>query len=261
MWTRAFVLSKLQATAIHLGLSAVAFCVVLYFIVVEWYPQPWFSLDGGWQGVRIMIVVDLVLGPALTFIIFNAAKSRRALLFDFTMIGLTQLGAFTWGVYAVHGQRPVAISYFDGGFYSFEERALRWQGRTVADLSQLDSRVPPLVFAEVPKTHQERVSTTAAMQKYDIADFELFERLRPLKPNLDEVWGRSEALAEMLWADPKEAGRLQRILDAHPALQREDLRFVWFIGRYEEATLVMTAHGELLGSVRYVEPKKKPKPA
>src|ERR1043165_8080609 len=111
MWSRDLLRAKLRASAIHLALSAIAFAVVLYFILFRWYPEPWFPIDGGWQGVRIMVFVDLVLGPALMFIIYDAAKTRRALAFDLTAIGITQLCAFVWGVYAVHGQRPVAVSY------------------------------------------------------------------------------------------------------------------------------------------------------
>src|ERR1041384_2509035 len=139
MWDRSLVPSKLKATGIHLSLSAVAFCVVLYFILHHWYPQPWFPIDGGWQGVRIMVFVDLVLGPTLTFIVFDAAKSRRALLFEFSMIALTQAAAFTWGVYAVHGQRPVAVSFYDGAFYSIEEEDLRKQQHSSAELAILDA--------------------------------------------------------------------------------------------------------------------------
>ena len=41
-------LSRWQAAAIHLGLSAILFVVLLYLIVFFWYPQPYFAADGGW---------------------------------------------------------------------------------------------------------------------------------------------------------------------------------------------------------------------
>jgi hypothetical protein len=260
MGDRTLVKVKLKASGLHLALSAGAFCPVLYLILAHWYPQPWFPIDGGWQGVRIMIFVDLVLGPALTFVIYNAAKSRRALAFDFTMIGLTQLCAFVWGVYAVHAQRPVAVVYFDGAFYSFEEKPLLWQGHSAADLKQLDSRVPALLYAKEPVSLEERAAVIDKIRKYELGTYELFDLLRPLAPNLDKLWERSDALAELLWGDPREAARLERLLKEHPGLTREDLRFVWFIGRYEDATLVMTREGQVLGSLRYVQPKKGTKP-
>ena len=54
---------RLKASGIQLSLSALAFFIVLYFIVFLWYPNPHFSTNGGWQGVRIMLFVDIVLGP------------------------------------------------------------------------------------------------------------------------------------------------------------------------------------------------------
>ena len=151
MWNRSLALSKLKACGIHLGLSGIAFCVVLYFILLRWYPQPWFPIDGGWQGVRIMVLVDLVLGPTLTLVVFNPAKSRRALLFDFSLIGLAQISAFTWGVYAVHAQRPVAMVFWEGSFNSVAEKSLRSQGHSVSELRAFDDRTPALIYSEEPK--------------------------------------------------------------------------------------------------------------
>jgi hypothetical protein len=258
MWRRELVTSKIKASTLHLGLSAIAFGVVLYFILVHWYPQPWFPIDGGWQGVRIMIWVDLVIGPALTFLAYNPSKTRLALTVDFTVIGVLQAIAFTWGVYAVHGQRPVAVAYFNGGFYSFQQQSLHDQGRTVADLAEFDSRKPALVYAQEPRSVAEGLEVLELMRRHDVTTYEAFQLLHPLKSHLEEVWERSEALAAMLWADPVQAARLERILQKHPGLARDDLRFAWFLGRYEEATLVMNKEGEVLGSVAYVQPPGKP---
>ncbi len=255
MWDRTYVKSKLKASGLHMMLSAAAFCPVLYLILRHWYPQPWFPIDGGWQGVRIMIWVDLVLGPSLTFLVYNRAKSRRALAVDFMTIGLLQAAAFTWGVHAVHSQRPVAISYLDGGFYSVQEGALRRQSHAVADLAQFDSRIPALVFAQEPKSVAEGLAILDVMRRQDVTTYEVFSLLHPLNAHLDEVWEGSDALAELLWADAGETAKLERILEQHPGLKREDLRFAWFLGRYQEATLVFDKQGNVLGTVSYVDPK------
>ena len=97
--------SKLHASGIHLGLSLVIFFVLLYLIVFHWFPPPYFSIDGGWQGVRIVAAVDLVLGPALTFIIFNPNKRLRLIVFDLGVIFIFQVLALIYGVqttYSLH---------------------------------------------------------------------------------------------------------------------------------------------------------------
>src|SRR5688572_13319035 len=125
---------RFKAAGIHLGLSAIIFAVALYLILVEWYPGFHFGVDGGWRGVKIMAGVDLVLGPALTLIIFNPLKARKLIVFDLACIGLTQLAALVWGFYAIHSQRPVVVSFYEGVFISATEEPLKIEKYDVADL-------------------------------------------------------------------------------------------------------------------------------
>ena len=81
---KALLPHKLRAFSIHFLISLAIFAVLLFLILFHWYPMPWFPIDGGWQGVRIMIGVDLVLGPVLTFMVFNPAKGWRELTLDFS---------------------------------------------------------------------------------------------------------------------------------------------------------------------------------
>ncbi|MEJ2399037.1 MAG: hypothetical protein P8Z67_12590, partial [Gammaproteobacteria bacterium] len=99
-------MTKLKAFASHLGISFLIFLIILYFIIFKWYPFPFFSTDGGWQGIRIIIGVDLVLGPLLTLIVFKPGKP--GLKFDLSVIAIMQAGALAWGIWTVHHQRPIA---------------------------------------------------------------------------------------------------------------------------------------------------------
>ena len=67
-------MSRIKAFLIHLGISAVIFFILLYLIIFHWYPGFLFTADGGWQGVRIIAAVDLVLGPLLTLVVYKAGK-------------------------------------------------------------------------------------------------------------------------------------------------------------------------------------------
>lgn len=246
--------AKFKASGIHFGLSAIAFGVVLYLILFHWYPWPWF-VDGGWQGVRIMVAVDLVLGPVLTLMIFNPAKTRRALTFDFSVIGLIQISAFIWGIYAVHGQRPAAVVFFDGTFYSIEEKVLKKQGQTTADLVSLSSARPPQIFSGPPRTDDER---GALIQKgFDgISEYEQTQLFRPLAENWASVVAETRIKRDAVAADPAAQSRLDKLLSKHPGVAPEELVFVRFIGRHEEATLVFTREGRLLGTLPVLDPPK-----
>lgn len=67
-------MSRYLAAFYHLLISLVVFCFLAYLVVFVWYPEFFYSIDGGWEGMRIIIAVDLVLGPTLTLVVFKAGK-------------------------------------------------------------------------------------------------------------------------------------------------------------------------------------------
>ena len=101
-FTKPLLITKLKATAVHLSMSVAVFVYLAYQIYYNWYPEPYFSIDGGWQGIRLVGAVDLVLGPLITFLIFDLSKSRRAILFDLLIILVIQLGALAYGVHTTY---------------------------------------------------------------------------------------------------------------------------------------------------------------
>lgn len=143
---------RLRAAGIHVAVSGVVFLVALYLIVVRWYPGYHFYVDGGWQGVRLMIAVDLVLGPMLTLIVFNPFKARHLIVFDLACIGAAQVGALAWGFFAVHGQRPVSLNFYDGVVYSMPAHTLRTEPGAAAALERIGG---DLIYVRMPANPQE----------------------------------------------------------------------------------------------------------
>lgn len=105
-------ISRKQAFLSHLGISLIIFAIVLYFIIFHWYPQPFFTIDGGWQGIRLIAGVDIVLGPLLTLIVFKPGK--KGLKTDLTLIAIIQFSALVSGIYVVQNERAVAKVFQDG---------------------------------------------------------------------------------------------------------------------------------------------------
>ena len=97
--------NRWQAFAIHLGISSLIFIVLLSAIMFVWFPGVFMQM-GGWQGVKIVAGVDLVLGPLLTLIVFNPAK--KELKFDLAAIALLQLACLSAGVWFLYQERPLA---------------------------------------------------------------------------------------------------------------------------------------------------------
>ena len=249
---------KLRAFSVHLLISLVIFAALLYLILVEWYAPPWFAIDGGWQGVRIAIGVDLVLGPVLTFMIFNPQKSRRELTLDFSLIALIQLGALAWGVQLIHQQRPLAIVHWNGAFNSVDGKSAGFKTFAPEKLDAFGEKRPVIVYQQEPESDERKIEMVMAIFGSDQGEYEHPDLWRPLAPHLDEVFAKQVDIKRLTEKHPREVERLLRKHGAKP----EELRYVAFSGRYEEATLVLKPDGAVIGTLPALPPEpKKPQEA
>jgi len=149
-FSKPLLITKLKATGVHLCLSLVVFVYLVYQIYFNWYPQPYFSVDGGWQGIRLIAGVDLVLGPLITFLIFDLSKSRREIVFDLMIIVVIQFGALTYGVFLTYTQRPVAIVVIDE--FVIPATMEQYAGKLASpdQLKQYSDEKPPIISAVLP---------------------------------------------------------------------------------------------------------------
>src|SRR4029078_5802907 len=136
-------MNRLQGFLIHLGISLSIFGVLAYLVVEVWYPDFFFHTDGGWQGLRLLLGVDLVLGPMLALIVYRAGKP--GMRFDLTVIGVVQFVCLAAGVWIVHGERPLAIAYSDGSFYSVTGQSFKELDVPVPDLDGFPGDYPKWV--------------------------------------------------------------------------------------------------------------------
>ena len=113
--------SKGVAFAIHLTLSLLIFSTLVLMMVLFWFPGELFFIDGGWQGLKLVAMVDLVLGPALTLLLYKPGKPK--LVMDMSLIAAIQVGALAYGFYATHQQRAVAIVYAEQSFNTLSAQA------------------------------------------------------------------------------------------------------------------------------------------
>ncbi len=100
---------KFKAAGLHLLISLGVALVSLVVVFLVWYPAPLYQATGVVRIFLILLGVDIILGPLLTFIVFK--PNKRTLKFDLSVIILLQLAAFTYGIYQVYDGRPVWIAY------------------------------------------------------------------------------------------------------------------------------------------------------
>jgi hypothetical protein len=102
---------RFKAFALHLVGSASALTVTLGLLYWGWYHWPGWYLADMPTVLIIMVGVDVVLGPLLTFIVAEPTKARRVLARDVGAILLVQLVAFGYGVTTLWHGRPLYYAF------------------------------------------------------------------------------------------------------------------------------------------------------
>ena len=99
--------SKLRAAGIHTGFSLLIGSCVLLLILKVWYPYPLWTISGGDHLFFLVLGIDIILGPLITFIVFNPLKSRLELRIDIAVVIFLQLLALSYGLHAITSSRPI----------------------------------------------------------------------------------------------------------------------------------------------------------
>jgi len=146
-------MTRVRAAITHLSLSIAVFLATIAFMIWRWYPMPYFWIDGGWQFIRIAALVDIVLGPLLTLIVFRAGKP--ALKFDLASIAAIQIAALAWGCVIMYQQRPAFVVFTYDTFRTVTWPRIVLQKVAHQDLAQLAAQTPPLVFLQLPENKRE----------------------------------------------------------------------------------------------------------
>lgn len=154
-------MNRFGAFAIHLGISLIIFAVLGYLILFHWYPDFFFASDGGWQGIRIVAFVDLVLGPVLTLVVFNPAKPRTELKRDLSIIAAIQLSCLSAGTYVVYSERPIAMVYADGSFQSMSVDDYAEAGQPLPDFQGFAGSPPYWVTVALPEEFADQSAIRA----------------------------------------------------------------------------------------------------
>ena len=101
---------RARAALVHLALSAAVAMLAAVLVFVLWYPDPFREISGGRELFFIVIAVDVMLGPLVTFAIFNRRKPWRELRRDLAVVGLLQLAGLVYGLHTVYVVRPVVVA-------------------------------------------------------------------------------------------------------------------------------------------------------
>lgn len=102
---------KFRAFSIHFATTLAVAALAAGLIFLVWYPAPFGTMVGGLKLFMLITGIDLALGPLISLVVYDSRKSRRALVFDYTVVGILQLAALAYGVYSVSQNRPVYVAF------------------------------------------------------------------------------------------------------------------------------------------------------
>ena len=142
-------MNRWQAFGIHLTASVIVFVGLLLLIITVWYPGILFSIDGGWNGLKLIMGVDVVLGPLLTLIVYRIGKP--GLKFDLSCIVALQVACMAAGMWVVYQSRPIALVFAYDTFYSLAANEFEAYGQDSAVIDSFPGPSPKLIYTELPE--------------------------------------------------------------------------------------------------------------
>jgi hypothetical protein len=186
--------SRSLAATVHLGISLLIAALAALLVFKVWYPYPYSAVSGGRELFLLIVTVDVILGPLLTFAVFNRAKARHELLRDIAVIGLLQMAALIYGLWTMAIARPVYLVH----------EVDRFQVVTAVDVDEADLREAPPELRKLPWFGVQTIGVRKArdndemMKSIDLAMAGKDAAMRP---------GWWQALSEDNWATMRQRGK------------------------------------------------------
>lgn len=141
----AMTFHRYQAFGTHLLASGLVALLSAALVFLLWYPPPLTVATGVTDIFLLLLVVDVVVGPVITLIVFNPAK--KELKRDLLVVLLLQLSALLYGLNTVFVARPVYAVYNVDRFDLVYANDLTPQKLEKVSLPQFKS--PPLLGLDI----------------------------------------------------------------------------------------------------------------
>lgn len=104
-----FSKKRCYAFLIHALFSVVLLGIALFYVYGIWYPNTLAVAMGVGTLYLMMLAIDIILGPVLTFIIYK--ENRKKLFFDMSVILILQLSAYAFGLHVMHAGKPAWLVF------------------------------------------------------------------------------------------------------------------------------------------------------
>lgn len=239
---------RFRATAFawHLVISATVATAAAALVFGLWYPWPYRVISGG-QGLFLLLIsVDVVLGPLLTFVVFDRKKGLRHLTRDLTVIAGLQLTGLIYGLHTVCAARPAALVFEVDRFrvVTASDVYAPELSRARAEYQRLPLTGPWLLGTRGAHEGDERKDAVfLALSGVDIAQRPPF--WQPYAESRGAALGRSRPVEALRAHYLSRQAELDSILSKLPVSTR-DARFVPLMAR-EQWVVILNSAGDVVG--------------
>jgi len=235
-------MSRKNAFLIHFCLSFLIVSTCFLIIFVVWYPGYYFRVFAATEVLKVLISVDLVMGPLLTLILFRPGKP--GLRFDLSVVATLQLCALIYGLHVIYQQRPYFTVFAIDRFEVLARQDVDIERVDPTLLSSKSWHEPVLVVAEMPQDSGERsrlLEETIFEGKPDI-------QYRPelWQPYLDataEIFSKARPVAELGDKSPRARIEINRLIKNSSSGDR--LVYLPIMGKQDVYALILNPDTKL----------------
>jgi len=176
---------KLKASIIHLVLSILLVALVIGSILFFFFPQIFIPVSDFKEIATILISVDLILGPLLTFVVFK--KNKKSLKFDLSTIAAIQLIALVYGAYSLFQVHPVYITFNIDRFTIVSAKDAEPEKAVFDEFKVSKLTTAKLAFAKMPDDVEKRneITLTAALGGGDLD--QRVEYYEPYEKHINQI--------------------------------------------------------------------------
>ncbi len=232
-----FTKEKVVAFLIHLAISTAIISIVFALIFFFWYPSPYFEANGAWSVIRVLVMVDLVMGPLLTLVLFK--KGKPGLILDLCIIAIVQLSALAYGINVIYGERPYYLVFAVDRLEVVGKVEVDAEKLKYPELKNKPSKGPILVFADFPEDTEERNKFLFEVTMEGKPDLERRpEYFHPYILNKDKVITKAKPLSDLHKNDESIKMKIDKFLQKNNGIE-DDYLFLPMVGKNNDMAIVI----------------------
>ena len=245
------LLFSLRLAGWHLAISASVALVTASVVFLIWFPEIYRPLLGVTSIFVLVVAVDVVCGPLLTFVLASPTKPVKELKTDILLVALVQIGALFYGIHVVSSTRPVLVVFERDRFVivrasEIEPSAL---SEAPAEFNKLSWIGPQMAATRDARDGQELLAGVEMSLRG------LGPSLRPgwwasYEQALPEVLNRALPVAELIERRPDHVDGIQQAV-AQSGLSADSLKYLPIVvGKAMDWTALINQSGQVVATVQ-----------